>query len=104
MPHKTTSRSESCEEQPEIQRLKYISEEATQRIRERCKRIRNSSNALYDAAKITVYINCLMELLREQGFEYKHENSFDQNKPDKFEVTEVKSGKKVECEADPIVI
>jgi len=102
MPHKITTRLVmNNEEQPEIRRfsgLEDIGEKAMQGIQERCQRIRKSSNPLYDAAKIAVYINCLMDLLREQGFKYKHENSFDRNIPDSFEVTEVKSNKKVKCE------
>ncbi|CAG8443751.1 5683_t:CDS:1 [Funneliformis caledonium] len=102
MPHKiTTCSSIINEEQPEIQRLNGlddIGEKAMQGIQDRCQRIRDSSNPLYDAAKIAVYINCLIDFLREQGFKYKHENSFDRNKPDSFEVTEVESHKRVKCE------
>src|ERR1044072_3572630 len=98
MPLDTTK---NYEKQSEVQRLRgsdHIGEAAAQKIQERCQKIRNSSNPLCDAVKIAVYINCLINLLREQGFEYKHENRFDQNKSDMFEVTEVKSGKKVKCE------
>ena len=92
MSHETTTKNNQ-----RLRGSEHISEGA-QRIQERCQRIRNSSNPLCDAVKIAVYINCLMDLLREQGFEYKHENRFDKSKSDMFEVTEVKSGKKVKYE------
>ncbi|CAI2179936.1 7007_t:CDS:1 [Funneliformis geosporum] len=95
MPHKITDCSSMINED---QQENVLDEKAMQNIQERCQRIRDSSNPLYDAAKIAVYINCLIEFLREQGFKYKHENSFDRNKPDSFEVIEVKSDKKVKCE------
>jgi hypothetical protein len=96
MSHETTT--ENYEKQSEVHGSEYIGEAAAKKIQERCQKIRKSSNPLCDAVKIAVYINCLINLLREQGFEYKHENNFDQSKSDTFEVTEVKSGKKVKCE------
>ena len=91
MTRETTVKNCEETENQKFHGLEYIGEEAIQKIQERCQKIRNSSNPLYDAAKIAVYINCLIDLLKEQGFDYKHENSFNQNEPDRFEVTELKS-------------
>lgn len=107
MTRKTTAK---YYEEP-IQKLlasEYMGDEVIQRIQERCEQIHNSSDPLFDAVKIAVYINCLIDLLKEQGFDYKHKNSFNRNEPDEFEITDLKSDKKVKFEIcdylEPFVI